>query len=186
MMMTQAVEEARGLRQLPRRAYAILSESGEILAYALGTGRRCLGRTQRPILKALLHGALTLADLARNLGKSRQTVHASLQRLEEEGLVISAGAPGRTLHGSRVLRRIYTLNPETCMVAHPVPSLTPDRLREEAQAAQLRGLLRQQYWEAREKMGAHDPVKRSQGARLMRQIRDWAQAALDGEDPHHT
>lgn len=183
MMETQTFEEILRLRWLPGQAHLILSEAGDVIAYRLGPGRRCLGKTQRPILLELLHGPMTLADLSRTLGKLRNTLYPSLQRLEEEGLVTSLRAPGRTHRGSWVLKRFYALNSETVLLAHPVPNLTPKDLRTEAAASQHRGILRQRLWEAREKLGSPYLETRGHGRRLLEQVRDEAQAALDAGDP---
>jgi len=185
-MESLTVQEFQQLRRRLSPTFLILSEAGDVLAYGLGPGRRCLGRTQRPILRELLHGPMTLAELSRTLGKVRRTVHASLQRLEEEGLVTSLRAPGRTHRGSWVLKRFYTLNPETVLLAHPVPNLTPEDLRTEADASQHRGILRQRLWEAREKLGSPYLETRGHGRRLLEQVRDEAQAALDADTRRRT
>ena len=180
-METSAIEEIQAPLQLPGQVHLVLSEAGDVLAYRLSPGRRCLGKTQRPILRELVRGPMILADLSRTLGKSRHTVRPSLQSLEEEGLVISLRAPGRTFRGTWVLRRFYALNPRTVLVASPAPALTSEALREEANAGQLRGVLRQRLWEAKEKVGSPRLETRAHGRRLLEQVRDEAQAALDAE-----
>jgi len=93
--------------------------------------------------------------------------------------VISLGAPGQAIYGTPVLRRLYALNPEICFIAKPAPEFTTEDLKAEAEAAQLRVILRQRLYEAATKLGSHDLVKRSQGRRLLERVRDEAQAALD-------
>ena len=180
-MGSLSAQELRRPRRQLSPPFALLSEDGEVLLYALESGRGWLGGLERAALKELAGGPAILADLARILGRRRQTVHEALQRLEGKGLVISSRAAGQALHGTPVLRRLYTLNPEACLEAHPVQTFTLEDLREEAQQAQLRGVLRQRLWEATAKLGSPRLETRAHGRRLLEQVRDDAQAALDAE-----
>lgn len=135
-METFTVEAIQRLLKQASRSHLVLSETGDVLTHRLKPGKRRLGKTQRPILKELVGGPMIPADLARVLGRPHQKIHEALQRLEQEGLVISLGAPGQALHGTPVLRRLYALNPKICLIAKPAPEFTMEDLKAEAEAAQ--------------------------------------------------
>ena len=183
-MKTAEVKESRSPVRKASRPLIILSESGDIITYRLKPGNRRRSKNQRAILEELAKGPMTPADLSRALGKPHQGILGTLSRLRESELVITSWAAGQNAEGTRILRRVYALNPEICLIARPVPDFTVEDLKAEAEAAQMRGILHQRIWQARQKMGSRDLVKRSQGLQQLERLHEEIHAALKADIPY--
>ena len=172
MLDVKAIMEARSRPRL------VLSPRGDVLHVFLGPGKRRLGKLEKRILAELLNGPRQGADLTRSLGAWRQSVHRALSRLEGKGLVKSTGFAGSNLQGTPIMRRFYTLNPDVTQLATRIPETSQNELNDEAAEAQTRGLLLEEYSQARMKIDSPNPEKAYEGRRQLTRLRRVIDEAL--------
>jgi DNA-binding PadR family transcriptional regulator len=156
----------------------VLSPNGDVRHVFLGLGKRRLGPLEKRILAELLTSPHQGADLARDLEAWPSSVYYALSRLEKKGLVKSTGLLGRNLEGTPIMRRFYTLNPDVVQLATRIPETSQNELKEAAAEAQTRGLLLEEFSQARMKIDSPNPMKAYEGRRQLTRLRQTIDEAL--------